>query len=115
LGLRESTIYPSGFKQTFFPLTLDVASADDRSLEKDYFPECLELPNAVQWFLNNHISPAGLGVLHQRYLYYLDKRGLVNFTGLVKQRELTEEFLEFYSPRFLRMLKSGVSLYNQDK
>lgn len=68
----------------------------------------LKLAKDAYYIINTELSTVEKSMILEKYKNLLYERGLTTSTGNVKQNELYEEFLNFYSESFLEGLESGI-------
>lgn len=74
-----------------------------KQYEKNYI-----LARNAYYLLNTDLSMFYNQKIKERYVYYLNKKGLARETGTIKQKDLYEEFINFYGNEFLKSLQSQI-------
>lgn len=112
IWLWESTI-PITYghdKHAFYELSI---KPQGKSLvphdNENSYSKYLFISKGVFWLLNNQVNPAGLDVIREKYLSYLQQNGLCSFSGRIKQKCFINEFISFYGPTFLQEINCEVN------
>ncbi|MBU5488536.1 TnsD family transposase [Clostridium sp. MSJ-8] len=90
---------------------------ENLDLEEDFNIEQYDknyiLARNAYYLLNADLSMFDNQKLKERYVYYLNKKGLARDTGTIKQRDLYEEFINFYGNEFLKSLQCQIDFDNE--
>jgi transposase len=74
----------------------------------------LAIAESVHWLLNNKLPSIELHQLKERYLYCLRDKGFVSYKGKVRNRTLSEAFIDYYTPAFLQHFNSLFEVNKKD-
>jgi len=77
-------------------------------IESEFIPNYIELVDNVDKLLNNHYPNKLPEWFFSQYMERLKRMGLANTNGIVKQKELREQFIAFYGENLLEIVHSSV-------
>jgi hypothetical protein len=86
--------------QKVIPQPLDLSNPLHQNLVK--------ISQDANWLLNQPNFTPGLESIRARYLSVLVDRGLANYSGQVRIRQLLEAFKNYYPPNFLNLLQCEI-------
>lgn len=83
---------------------------DLRNITKDieHYEKMLALAKDAYYLLQNDLMNMDKNVVLKKYKNLLCERGLSTSVDRIKQRELYEEFINFYGTEFLKVMDSGI-------
>ncbi|AKA71488.1 TnsD family Tn7-like transposition protein [Clostridium scatologenes] len=70
----------------------------------------LKLSKDAYYLLNQDFNKISKESIHIKYKNLLYERALATSSGRIKQRELYEEFINFYGEEFLRLMESDINI-----
>ncbi|WP_049753871.1 TnsD family Tn7-like transposition protein [Alkaliphilus oremlandii] len=73
----------------------------------------LEVSKAAYYILTSNIFEFDKDTIFKKYKELLDKEELLSVNKNIKQRELHEEFINFYGEEFLEIMESGIDKDNE--
>lgn len=108
--LIESTIEAFDLKKAnvYSPLNKNVGRL--QSLDQGEFEKHLKLSMMVCDLLNTRLSFSVNQKLKEKYLFFLKQKDLATFKGVIKERQLIEQFVEFYGVGYLKAVHSDVNV-----
>lgn len=68
----------------------------------------IDIAKDIYLLLNKKMPEINLLQLNERYFYYLKKRKLATFSGYLKEKQLVQEFIEFYGADFLNDVNCSI-------
>lgn len=89
-------------------LNLEVNNEKTSNYEKH-----LRLAKDAYYLLEKDLNKEDKVSILNKYKYLLYQKGLARFTGTIKQRELYEEFTNYYGIEFLTSLESNIDFNNE--
>lgn len=84
------------------------------SYNSKQFEKLLVYADDVKWLLENYNPIMTADKARERYLTLLEEKGFATVTGRVYQREFTENFVDYYSDKLLKILCSEVNCDHQN-
>ncbi len=97
-------------------IRLDAKSLDlkDFSIDKSkYQDKLLKIAKDAYYLLNQDFNNISKEKTSENYKNLLYERGLTTSSGRVKQRELYEEFINFYGKEFLELMESSIDIEDE--
>ncbi|WIF95475.1 TnsD family Tn7-like transposition protein [Caminicella sporogenes] len=79
----------------------------DDVLEKLY-----NLALDIQYILEYRFNNKPTKCFKEQYLTKLKEHGLANITGRIKQKELLENFVDYYGDKFLKLVQSDIDIHS---
>lgn len=89
-------------------LNLEVNNEEISNYEKH-----LRLAKEAYYLLEKDLNNEDKVSISNKYKYFLYQKGLARSTGTIKQRELYEEFTNYYGIEFLTSLESNIDFNNE--
>lgn len=105
-------------KNEFVPATVDNCNLTEEhktskniedAIESEFIPNYIQVVDNVDKLLNNRYSNKPPEWFFSQYIERLKLMGLANINGSVKQKELREQFLEFYGENLLTIVQSSIT------
>lgn len=79
-----------------------------KKFKDKYFDKLLKLSKGAYYLLQTNLNHIDKSKITQKYKYILKQKGLASSRGNVRQSELYEEFISFYSKDFLEFMESEI-------
>ncbi|MBM7616165.1 TnsD family Tn7-like transposition protein [Alkaliphilus hydrothermalis] len=73
----------------------------------------IEVSKAAYYLLENDLFEFNKDIITKKYKELLDKKELLSINKNIKQRELYEEFMNFYGEEFLEIMESSIDKDNE--
>ncbi|MFB6469511.1 TnsD family transposase [Cytobacillus sp. Hz8] len=117
--LYDSKVFVHPYnKHEFIPASVDNCNLSDEYtnltnieevIEFEFIPKYIQLVDNVEKLLNNRYPNKPPEWFFSQYIERLKLMGLANTNGSVKQKELREQFIEFYGGNLLETVQSPVT------
>ncbi|MFT4413348.1 TnsD family transposase [Fredinandcohnia humi] len=105
-------------KHEFVPASVDNCNISDEYtnltnigevIESEFIPKYIKIVDNVDKLLNNRYPNKPPEWFFSQYIERLKLMGLANINGVVKQKELREQFLNFYGESLLETVQSSIN------
>lgn len=73
----------------------------------------IRIAEYAEYILNNDLDSFNQEKVHKKYIELLQKKGLVNVNGRIKQKKVFEEFKSFFNEDLLNTLQSNIDYNNE--
>ncbi len=108
------SIVSSPNKQVFHVLSIDQEGRTINYIDDDQSTLIYHyLSEQAYWLLSHDIESSSLLSIREKYLSYLQRKGLVTYSGKIHQNDLLKEFTDFFGQKFLTDIHCEVK-YSQD-
>lgn len=95
-----------------------VTASEENCIKQDCVVACsdktmlhlIKLAKDVEFLLNSHLQRRTTEWFHKQYQAKLIEKGFATVNGSIRQKKLTEEFVQFYGEEFLILVQSKIEI-----